>query len=81
MSKEYRVERVMELPRVRKPQRRLTKYDRLLEDIVSRGRGVYKASMKDTKLSSMYSALSKRVKEKKNAKLHIRNKELYIEVL
>jgi len=80
MSKEYRVERVMELPRVRKPQRRLTKYDRLLEDIVSRGRGVYKASMQGAKLGSMYSALSKRVKGRKNIKLHIRNKELFVEV-
>jgi hypothetical protein len=83
MSKKkfYVIERVEELPPAKRKLRESV-YDEVIEDVMSREKGIYKISIEGKHLKSIYPALNKRiVKRKLPLKLRVRCGELYVEKL
>jgi|GEM_PF-5419057 hypothetical protein len=75
---EYEIKKVDKLPPSR--ARKVTVYDRLLEDTLKKGTGVYEIKIPNRKSSSVYSAISKRIKDRNDIKIHSRSGVIYLEV-
>jgi hypothetical protein len=56
-------------------------YSDLIEAIDSKPKGFYPIEVKDKKPMTVYVALSKRLKDRKDLKLHLRGKQVYLEKL
>lgn len=54
-------------------------YSDLIEAIDSKPKGFYPIEVKDKKPMTVYVALSKRLKDRKDLKLHMRGKQIYLE--
>ena len=76
---EFEIIPVKELPIARK--QRQTIYDDLLKSLEKQAKGYYEVKIGDKKSKTMYSALVKRLKERKDMKLHSRGEKLFIERL
>jgi prophage antirepressor-like protein len=71
---------IEELPKAKKL--RETIYDEVVKEILKQPKGFYKISIEEKKSSSVYSALAKRITERKlPLKIHARSKEVYLEKL
>lgn len=74
---EFDIIPVPELPKARK--QRQTIYDNLLKSLEKQPKGIYEVKIGDKKTKTMYPALAKRLKDRKDMKLHIRGEKLFIE--
>jgi len=54
-------------------------YTALIEDIEHQEKGWYKVNIPDVKPMSAYTSLNKRIKDRKDLKIHLINKTVYIE--
>ena len=56
-------------------------YNDIIEAVESKPKGFYPIEVTNKKLMTVYVALSKRLKDRKDLKLHIRGKIIYLEKL
>jgi len=77
---EYNIELVETLPKSKRE--RVVAYDSIIKTMEDKLKGYYKVSIPNKKAATVYIGLMKRIKDKKNIfKLHMVNKELYVEKL
>ena len=75
------LESISSLPVATKPFLKLAEYDNILMQLELKPIGFYHVNISGKKISTVYQALAKRLRNKPNYKLHTRNKQLYIEKL
>ena len=68
------------LPKRHFPVRQLV-YDNILKELESKSKGNYKIEIPNKKSQSVYLALTKRCKNRKNLKVHFISKTVYVEKL
>jgi hypothetical protein len=73
-------EPVNKLPR-KASSRRVLVYDQLLKALDKKPNGIYPIEITDKKPMTVYVALSKRLRDRKDLKLHFMDKTVYIEKL
>ena len=73
-------EPIDKLPR-KASSRRVLIYDQLLKALDKKPIGIYPIEVSDKKPMTVYVALSKRLKDRKDLKLHFMDKTVYIEKL
>jgi hypothetical protein len=77
---EYQIEAVETLPKSKREK--VAAYDSIIKDLEGKEKGFYKVSIPNKKATTIYVGLIKRVKDKRDKfKLHMVNKEVYIEKL
>ena len=75
----YKIEPVKKLPISKKVGRRNPVYDNIITEISTKPKGFYKVTIEEKKIGTLYQMFNKRLKGSKTLKLHIRDKELYLE--
>lgn len=79
-EKLYTISKVESLPKGKFRARSLI-YDQIIADIEKSPAGCYEVNVAGKKQLTIFSALSKRLKDKPNLKLHTRVKKIYVEKL
>ncbi|MEM0007257.1 MAG: hypothetical protein QXR89_03185 [Candidatus Bathyarchaeia archaeon] len=78
MSRKVKLYERVEPPQIVRP-RRVAEYDELIKSIESEPKGWYKVTIPNRKPSTIFVALAKKLRGRRDLKLHFINKTVYIE--
>jgi hypothetical protein len=73
----FKIDKIDTLPPATKKSSEV--YDKILADISKRTEGVYLITLDSVKVNTLYTGLSKKIKNHKDMKLHKITKKVYIE--